>query len=188
MDHAAGEGAGVPDLHLMAEARQMIGGGKPRRPGADHQHALAARFGVAREGPAFFEREIAEIAFDRVNADGAVHLLPIAAILARMIADPAMDGGQWVVRGQNAPGGLIAPRLRLAQPGLNVLAGRTGVVARRQEIDIDRTPHAKRPRPDLLGEIGLCGQVARHLAHDDPLTGRMKAFVAHPSWPRRERP
>ena len=39
--HAAGRGPGIVDRHGMAEAAQMIGGGKAGRSGADDQHALA---------------------------------------------------------------------------------------------------------------------------------------------------
>ena len=34
--------AGVPDLHLVAEPAQVVGGRQTARPGADHEHPLAA--------------------------------------------------------------------------------------------------------------------------------------------------
>ena len=56
----------------------MIGGGEARRTRADDQNLLAAAFGRRREGPGFFDREIAEEALDRINADGFVERRAIA--------------------------------------------------------------------------------------------------------------
>ena len=40
--HPAGLVAGVADLDLVAEPRQVVGGRQAARPGADDQHALTA--------------------------------------------------------------------------------------------------------------------------------------------------
>ena len=40
--HPARLAARVPDLHLVAEPGQVVGGRQPARPGADHEHPLAA--------------------------------------------------------------------------------------------------------------------------------------------------
>jgi hypothetical protein len=39
--HAARDRPGVANLHRVAEAGEMVGGGKAGRPGADHKHPLA---------------------------------------------------------------------------------------------------------------------------------------------------
>ena len=41
--HPAGPRAGVVDLDRVAEAREVVGGRQPGRPGADDEHALAGR-------------------------------------------------------------------------------------------------------------------------------------------------
>ena len=46
--HAAGLGAGVADLDLVAEPREVVRGREPARAGADHEHALAAALGRRR--------------------------------------------------------------------------------------------------------------------------------------------
>ncbi len=148
--HAAGERAGFDDRHAVAEAAQVIGGREPRRAGADDQHALAGFARRRRELPAALDRLVAEEALDRIDADRLVELAAVARALARVVADAPHDGGQRIVRGQRAPGGLVVAALGVVEPALDVLAGRAGVVAGRQPVEIDRPRRA--PRAGLVGE------------------------------------
>ena len=106
--HPAGLGARVADLDLVAEPGQMVGGRQPARPGADHEHPLAAARGRRVELPALLERQIAEEALDRVDRDGAVELGAVADALARVVADAPVDRGQRIVGDQLAPRLLVA--------------------------------------------------------------------------------
>ena len=150
--HAAGEGAGLLDRHLVAQARQMIGGRESGRPGADHQHVLTRGGGGRCELPAELDRLIAQEALDRIDADRLVELAAVAGALAGVVADAAHHGRQRVVLGQGAPGRLVVAGLGMEEPALDVLARGTGVVAGRQPIDIDRAIGA--PGPGLVGERG----------------------------------
>jgi hypothetical protein len=53
-------------------------------------------------------------------------------------------------RGEHAPGLLVVARLGVEQPALDVLAGRAGVVAGRQAVDVHR-PHGA-PAAGVVGE------------------------------------
>ena len=48
--HAAGQLAGIVDLHLMTDPGQVVGRGEPRGAGADHQHAIAGAVARRVEG------------------------------------------------------------------------------------------------------------------------------------------
>jgi len=61
----------------------MIGGGEPRRAGADDQRALAGLLRRLLEGPAAADRLVAEEALDRVDADRGVDELPVAGAFRR---------------------------------------------------------------------------------------------------------
>ena len=148
--HAAGGGPGIVDRHSMAHAAQMIGGGQAGRTGADDQHALAAFRLRRRESPAALDRLVAEETLDRIDADGFVDLRAVAGGFAGMIADAAHHRGQRIVLRQHAPGVFVVAGFGVIEPGLDVLAGRAGVVAGRQTIDIDRPLGA--PGAGLVGE------------------------------------
>ncbi len=70
--HAARERAGFADRHAMAETGEMIGGRQARRAGADDEDAFAAERGGLFERPAFLDRQVAEKALDRIDADRLV--------------------------------------------------------------------------------------------------------------------
>ena len=159
MQHAAGQRSCLVDLHLMAKLRQMIGGRETARTSPDHKHALAGAWRFDRQGPFVPRREIAEKAFDCVNADGTVEILAITARFARVIADPAMHARQWVVPNERLPGLSKLGGLGEPQPGLDVLAGRAGDIARRQQIDIDRPLGPHRPRALLPARVDGPGHV-----------------------------
>ena len=150
--HAAGKRTGLMDLDRMTHAPQVIGRGQARRTGADDQHALAAVGLRRREFPAVADRRVAEETLDRIDADRFVDMRAIAGVFAGVIADPAHHRRHRVVERQCAPGGLVVAGLGVVEPGLNIFAGRTGVVAGRQPIDIDRPRGA--PRSGQVGEAG----------------------------------
>ena len=153
MHHPAGQWAGVVDLDRVAQARQMIGGGQAARAGTNDQHALAAWRGVDRERPSFVCGQIAEKALDGVDADCAVELLAIALVFARVVADPAVHGRQRIVADERLPSLAIAVQPAQGEPSLDVLAGRAGMIAGRQEIDIDRTARAHRSGARLRDQV-----------------------------------
>ncbi|MNK95149.1 hypothetical protein D3C87_1153740 [compost metagenome] len=94
-----------------------------------------------------------------MDGDGIVHLGAVAGTLAGVIADPAMDGGQGVLFDQGLPGRLEAARFGEGKPGLDILTGRTGVIAGGQGRLPDGQPGADRARSRLLGEIRLWGHI-----------------------------
>jgi hypothetical protein len=142
------------DGHGVPESGQVVGGGEARGPGTDDQHPLAAGLDLDLDLPAALDRLVAEEALDRVDADRLVELAAVAGGLAGVVADPPHDRRQRVVLHQLAPGPLVTalPLLGLVQPGLDVLPGRTGVVAGRQAVDVDGPLGA--PAAGLVGEAG----------------------------------
>ena len=144
--------AGVADRDRVAEPGEVVGGRQPRGPGAHHQHALARALRRGLDGPALLDRLVAEEALDRVDAHGLVELAAVAGRLARVVADPPHDRGERVVLHQHAPGGLVVALLRVVEPALDVLAGRAGVVARRQPAQVVGALGA--PRAGLVGQAG----------------------------------
>ena len=136
--HPAGLGARVPDLDVMTEPREVIRRRQPARPRADDEHPLAGRGRRRVEGPPPLQRQVAEEPLDRVNRNGAVELGTVADALARVVADPPVNRRERVVGHQLTPRLLVATRLRVRQPGLDVLSGRAAGVARGQQVDVDR--------------------------------------------------
>ena len=136
--HAAGDRAGLVDLHGVAHQRQMMRARQAARAGADDQDALAAGCRGDRRRPPLGERHVAEKALDRVDGDRRVELAAVAVRLARVIADAAVHRRHRVVLDDRLPGLAEPPGGGVGEPGLDVLAGGAGVVARRQEIQIDR--------------------------------------------------
>ena len=149
--HAAALGVGLANRHGVARQAQVPGGGQPGRAGTDHQHVLAA-VGSGSDGPAAPDRLVAEEALDGVDAHRFIQLAAVAGVLAGVVADAAHDRRQRVVPHQLAPGFLVVAGLGVEQPALDVLAGRAGMVAGRQAVDIDR-PHGA-PGAGAIGERG----------------------------------
>ncbi len=147
--HPARPLARVPYLHLVPEPGQVVGGGKPARPGADDQHPLAAVRGRRVKRPAALKREIAEEPLDTVNRNGAIEAGAVAGALAGVVTHPAVDRGHRIVADQLPPRPFMIPRLGVGQPGLDVLPGRAACVARRQQVDVDGTLLAHGARAGL---------------------------------------
>ena len=70
---AAGLGEFLIDMHVMADARELLRGGEPGRAGADDGDALAG-LGLGRLGqdPARLEATVDDRAFDRLDRDRLV--------------------------------------------------------------------------------------------------------------------
>src|SRR5664280_242705 len=147
--HPAGRGPGIVYRNAMPHASQMIGRRKTGRSRADHQHALSAFCLGRRKAPVALNRLVAEETLDRIDPNSFVDLRPIAGALAGVIADPPHHSGHRVVLREHVPGTFVVARFRVVKPRLDVFAGRTGMIARRQAVHIDRTHRAPR-----AGEIG----------------------------------
>ena len=107
---------------------------------------------------------VSEEAFDRVNGDRPVELAPIACALARMIADPPCTAGIGLSL-TSASQASWNPPSRVRKPSLYVFAGRTGVVAGREEVEIDRPLAAQRAGWPLRAEIRRTSQVYGLFSH-----------------------
>src|SRR4030095_5965470 len=124
----------------------MVGRREAAWPGAHDEDALAGRRRLDWEPPAFLSGPLAEKPRDGGDADGAVEFLAIAVILARVVADAAVDSGQGIVFHQRQPRLAVAALPRMCEPGLNVLAGRAGIVTGGEEGDVVRACAADRAR------------------------------------------
>ena len=165
--HPARLGARVADLHLVAEPGQVVGGREPARPGADHEHPLAAAHRWHRRNatlarsarsPRKRSTEWIETALSRSGA--------VADALARVVADPPVDRRQRIVGDELAPRLLVSARLGVRQPRLDVLAGRAAGVARRQQVDVDGAALANRARAGTpVQQVGQRRHVPRWVVH-----------------------
>src|SRR5205814_7857793 len=105
---------------------------------ADDEHVPARRRGRLVERPAALHRLVAEEPFDRIDADWRIEASTIAPALAGVIADPSHDRREGVVLDQVTPRGFVVAGLRMEEPALDVLAGGTFLVARRQVMHVHR--------------------------------------------------
>lgn len=69
MHHPASHWPSLVNLDLVAQSGQVVGGGQAAGTSADHQHPLAAGWGADFKLPVFLQSQIAEEAFDGVDAD-----------------------------------------------------------------------------------------------------------------------
>ena len=156
--HAAGQRAGLVDGDLVAEPGQLVGGGQAGRTSTHDQHPLAGAGGRRRELPVFRNRLVAQETLHRIDAHRCVDLAPVADAFAAVVADAAHDRRKRVVLHQHAPGLLVVAALGLEQPGLDVLAGRALLVARRHAVEVDR--------PRVAPRAGMVGQRTAHIERD----------------------
>ena len=153
--HPARLGAGIANLDLVAEPREVVGGRQAARTRADHQHALAAPRPRGIEQPRPLEREITEEPLDRVNRQRAVELGAVAHALTRVVADPSVDRGERVLGGQQPPRLLVLAGLDVRHPALDVLARGAARIAGWEQIDVHRSLVADGPGPRLpVGQVG----------------------------------
>ena len=86
-------------------------------------------------------------------ANCAVQLLAIAVIFARVVADPPVYSGHGIVADKRLPSVAMLSSLNQGKPRLNVLAGRAGMIAGRQEIGIHRTSGSHRSGAQLRDQV-----------------------------------
>jgi hypothetical protein len=153
LHHAPGQRPGFVDHDGVTQPSEVISRGKPARSGADDEDAFAAGRRFDFEGPIFRCGQITEKALDRVNADRRVEVFAVAGAFARVVADAAVHGRHGIVANQRLPGVAILPGLRQGEPGLDVLAGRTRVIAGRLQVDVNRASGATGACPLLSGQI-----------------------------------
>ena len=122
----------------MAQPAQVVGSRQPARPGTDDKHPLAAGDRRRVEHPPPLQRQVAQEPLDRVDRDGAVEVGTVADALARVVTKPPVNRRERIVGHQLTPRVLVATRLRVRQPGLDVLPGWAAGIARGQEVDVDR--------------------------------------------------
>ena len=120
----------------MAEARQVVGGGKARRPGADHRHGSAARMTLgARPGGAVGER-----ALDVAHVHRAVELASVAHVHAGRRTDAAARAGERRCLQEDRQSLAVVAGGRGPHEAAHVVAGGAGVAAQRPELAGVRLP------------------------------------------------
>ena len=118
---------------------KMVGGGQSARPRADDQDSLAGAGGRWFEHPAALAGKVAEEPLHRMDRYRAVEMRSVADGFTRVIAHPAVDCGEWVVRDELTPGRLRAGRRWRAQarPGCSPRRGNrhcTAAADRRRRV------------------------------------------------------
>src|SRR6476469_5724538 len=76
-----------------------------------------------------------------------VEICSVADGFTWVVAHPAVDGGAWVVLDELTPRGFVATGGGVRQPGLDILSGGASSIARRHQIDVDRSALANRTGP-----------------------------------------
>jgi hypothetical protein len=170
MHHAAGNWPRVVDFDAVSEAGEVIRGRQSARPAANYQNTFAAARGLNFKLPLFCRGEIAEKALDRMNTDGSVKFGTVAGSFARMVANPAMDCRHWIVAHQGLPRLPVLARLGQRQPRLDVLTRWAGMIARRQQVDIDRVGATRRPSDATAGQVDQRAHVVVAIAHAASVT------------------
>ena len=145
--HAAGQRAVVADHDLVPEPRQVVGRRESAGPGAHHQHPLPRALPWQVEAPVVVDGDVAEEPLHRVDGDRAIHLPPVAGVLAGVVAHAPVDRREGVVPGQLPPRLLVPAGLGQGEPRLDVLPGRAALVAGREEVDVHRPLGAHRSGP-----------------------------------------
>ena len=168
--HPAGHRSRLVDDDLVSAACQVPGSRETARSSADDEHASIRWWLVGRGGPPLTECHVSQEPLDRMDADRFVNLLAVAHLLARVIADAAMDRRHRIVADDDVPGLAVVASLRLGEPGLDVFAGRAGVVARRQAVHIDRAhrTHWHHPRNSLCCEVESNWRAIRRVHRPQP--------------------
>src|SRR5512132_584271 len=179
--HAACDRAGLVDLHGMAHQRQMMRARQTAGAGADDQDAFAGGRRGDRRRPLLGERLVSEKPLDRVDGDRRVELAAVAVRLARVIADAAVHRRQRIVLEDGLPRFAETAGGGMREPGLDVFAGGTGVVAGWEEVEIDRPLRAHVADRPRHAEVRWTGQIGG-------LTARTGGLFTHrarppPNWP-----
>ena len=145
--HHAAEGfVVVVDRAPVAPPAELVGGGHPRRSSADDGDALAGLVRGRLEREALRDGGVADELLHGIDADEVLHLVAVAAVLARRRADPAHLRREGVGVGgpaervflpAHALGRLLQPPHHL-EPAPDVLAGRAAPLTRRRAVHVGR--------------------------------------------------
>ncbi len=104
----------LEDGHVVARARELLGGGESRRAGADDGDlAAGAQRGLLRHDPALVPRAVGDRVLDGLDAHRVVIDVEHARGLARRRADAAGELGEVVRRVQHR--GSVLPLVRVHQ-------------------------------------------------------------------------
>jgi hypothetical protein len=104
-EHSAGLVGGLEDLHAVAAAGQLVGGGQAAGAPAHHRYLLGLLLvGEHAEGQVVLDTVITDGPLDLVDAHRLVHVLPVASRLAGCGADPPADGREGAGVGVDEPG------------------------------------------------------------------------------------
>ena len=124
----------------------MVGGRETGRAAADHRHTLAGLSRRWRKADAVFQRPIADVVLDGVDADPVLDFVAIATVLAGCRAHPAHHRRERI-GGGHAAEGIFLPRRAIAalvlpardrQPAPNVVPRRTRRLTRRGLVHVGR--------------------------------------------------
>ncbi len=180
--HPARLRAVVAHRDRVAEPGEVVGGRQAAGTGADDEDALACGRRGRGIRPPLLDGEVPQEALHSVDRHRAVHLGSVAHGLARVVADPAVDGGEGVVLGELAPGLLVQSLLGQPEPRLDVLARRTAGVARRQQVDV----HGPLRRTRAGGGARTAADRAPSSTPGTPTRGGGRSlFHARSPWPPR---
>ena len=126
----------------------MVGGRQSARPRADDEDSLAGPNGrlVRTSSPRSRARSPRNRSTEWIDT-AAVEICSVADGFTRVIAHPAVDGGEWVVLDELSPRGFVPTGGGVRKPGLDVLSGGASGIARRHQIDVDGPALAHRPGP-----------------------------------------
>jgi hypothetical protein len=172
MHHSAGQWARFVNLDLMAVHCQMVGGAQSAWPGTNNQHLFSGRCFRRGKPPSFLDRLVAKKALDGMNAYRRVDIRPIARIFARVVANTPVNSRHGIVTHEDIPGLAVLAGLRQIEPRLDVFASRTGIVARWQEIEINRPTRAYRASSLFACKVHSPRQVRKSGGHSTSLPGR----------------
>lgn len=132
--HPAQRVVRLEEHDLMTDEHELVGGGQPARPRADHGDALTGGRPRLPQRPAVVQGQLAHRGLEPLDA----HRSPVhppggqdAARLARRVADAPHAGGQGVGADHQLPGAAGGAPLERAQPLAHRLLGAAAVLTGR---------------------------------------------------------
>ena len=185
-EHPPGLGHGVEHGDVVAQAAEEVGGREPRRPGAHHCHVPA---GAPARGPieagGVLQDVVADPALHRAHGHRLVVVVPVAAGLAVVRADPPGDRRDRVALQHHGGRSVPVPLPQQAQVGRNVDVGRAIPGAggldgphRPEDGVVTVLPHHRRAgvaalagavelvlRVPVVPAAGLLADIAAHRGH-----------------------
>ena len=106
-----------------------MGAGESAWPGAYYKDSLSRGRRSDRGRPSLLQCHVADESLDGMNANRFVVFFAVAVRFAGVVADTSMDGRHWIVADNHFPRFLVFAFRCESQPALNILTGRTGIVA-----------------------------------------------------------